>query len=408
MTTLIETASAAGTLAADDDLRQTGSPRGDMAARLPHCLQPFLTWMTAQPLSDETIVERSPRFYMAEALGRTMLGIVVTGVPLLASVKGAAFLMLIGLTFTSSGLGFFQVVIFHHCAHGTVFRKRERNRQVGRLISALLLFKYFDDYQREHMAHHSPRKLLTEEDEFANFIFGMCRLAPGTEKSVLWRHVLIGIFSPAFHLKFLQRRVKSSLLSVNRIHNLIGIGAWLSGIGIAIATGQVVLFLVAWVLPVTVLLQIATVFRILCEHRFPDHDLIAVRDKTFMCHATAGVFAGSAVPQRSAATPAGLIDWIGWWAEMLTLHLFTRLFVLVGDAPCHDYHHRHPASRKWTNYIHARQHDRERGCPGFPVDYQESWGLFVAIDENLDSLAATPPNFMGATDLPLEHGLPAA
>ena len=72
---------------------------------------------------------------------------------------------------------------------------------------------------------------------------------------------------------------------------------------------------------------------------------------------------------------------------MLTVHLFARVFVLVGDAPCHDFHHRRPASRRWTDYIHARQKDADNGCPTYPLGYIETWGLFEAIDENLASLS---------------------
>jgi hypothetical protein len=90
---------------------------------------------------------------------------------------------------------------------------------------------------------------------------------------------------------------------------------------------------------------------------------------------------------------------------MLTVHLFVRLFVLVGDAPCHDFHHRKPASRKWTSYIHARQGDLEAGSPGYPAGYFESWGLIAAVDRCLESLAATAPATIGrahgtATDRP--------
>ena len=75
---------------------------------------------------------------------------------------------------------------------------------------------------------------------------------------------------------------------------------------------------------------------------------------------------------------------------MLTVQLFVRVFVLVGDAPCHDFHHRRPATKAWTSYIHARQKDVDAGCPGYPLNYGESWGLFRAIDENLATLSRTP------------------
>ncbi len=146
----------------------------------------------------------------------------------------------------------------------------------------------------------------------------------------------------------------------------------------------------AWVLPVVVLLQAATIFRILCEHRFPEQVLIQARGRDFPCHATSGVFPGLAPPYACGFSRAGCWAWLGWWANMLTVQLLVRVLVLVGDAPCHDYHHRRPASRRWTSYIHARQADLDSGSPGFRVGYNTTWGLFHAVDESLASLARTP------------------
>lgn len=367
-------------------------PRARMAARLPGFIQPFLTWLTAKPAPGATAPGRSTRSFILGAFAWILGGCALSVVPLvLASPPLLAWLLLpIGLLATCCGLGLFQVVVFHHCSHGTVFSTRARNRRAGRLISALLLFKRFDDYQREHMLHHSPNKLLTEEDEFADFVLGMCGLEPGLPKRTLWRRVLVNTASPVFHLRFLQRRLRASMFTGDRSHDLVSRTAWISAFALAAATGTLPEFLVAWVLPVTVLLQIATVFRILCEHRFPEAQMIQVRDRSFVCHATAGVFPGSAPPELRATTVTGACQWLAWWAEMLTVHLFARVFVLVGDAPCHDFHHRRPATRRWTDYIYARQQDLEAGSPGFPAGYFENWGLFQAIDHNLGTLAATP------------------
>ncbi|SDB74831.1 Fatty acid desaturase [Belnapia rosea] len=367
-------------------------PRTAMAERLPAPLQPFLTWLTARPAPGEASIDRPGTAFVIRALLWTFGGCGLSLVPLLlgdASVL-AWLLMPLGWLATSCGLGLFQVVVFHHCAHGTVFREREANRRVGRLVSALLLFKRFEDYQHEHMLHHSPKKLLTEEDEFANFVLGLCELEAGRPKRQLWRQVAFSLVSPAFHGRFLQRRIRASLFTGDRAHDWTGRLAWGGAILGALAIGQGVAFFLAWVLPVTVLLQAATVLRILCEHRFPEPAVMAVRDRAFVCHATAGVFPGSMPPAEPATSPAGLLRWAGWWLEMLALHLPVRLFVLVGDAPCHDFHHRRPATRRWTDYIHARQNDLEAGSPGFPSGYVENWGLFAAIDENLASLAAQP------------------
>jgi fatty acid desaturase len=379
---------------ADDmpvSLRQV-SPREAMAARLPKALQPFLTWLTARPAPGEEIAERPGTHFVWGALAWIAAGVALTLLPfLLAETPAIAWALVpLGLLFTCCGLGIFQVVVFHHCSHGTVFRTREANRLAGRLVSSFLLFKRFDDYQREHMIHHSHNKLLTEEDEFTDFVFGLCGLEPGVPKEELWRRVLVACVSPAFHWRFLTRRIQKSLFTGDAGHDWPGRVFWASAIALTLATDTFGLFLLAWVLPVTVLLQIATIGRIIVEHSFPEAEVIRARGRDLVREASVGVFPGAMPPLPHA----GALAWAGWWAEMLTWQLFVRLFVMVGDAPCHDYHHRKPATRKWTSYIQARQHDVEAGT-GQTDSYHECWGLIRAVDRNLASLAATEPETLG-------------
>ena len=306
----------------------------------------------------------------------------------------AAALLLVALTATCSGLGLFQVVVFHHCSHWTVFSTRERNRKVGWLISSILLFKHFDLYQREHMVHHNANKLFTDEDEFTDFIVGICALAPASSREALWRRLILDLVSPVFHGRFLYKRVRGALFSHDAVHNWVGRAVWGGLIGTALLAHAVGTLLVAVVLPVTVLLQVATVFRILCEHRFPPAAVIAKRGRQLVCEATAGVFPGRRPPERRASTVRGLASWLLWWADMLTVQLFVRTFVLVGDAPCHDFHHRRPANKRWTDYAHARQEDLEAGCPGYPVNYVDTWGLFRALDQNFTAMARVPADLL--------------
>jgi len=365
-------------------------PRADMHRRLPRVLQPFLTWLTAKPAPGEIVRERKPLRFVTGALVLCAAGILLSALALHLSWPLAVPLLPLGLLLTASGLGLFQVVVFHHCSHGTVFRSRRRNRDVGRLISALLLFKHFDAYQREHMLHHSANKLFTDEDEFTDFVIGICDLAPGLDKRSLWRKVIGNCLSPAFHARFFVKRLRGSLASPDRAHNLVGSGVYVALFTAAFATGHMLELMIAWLLPLSVLLQIATIFRILCEHRLPAVEVIERRGKAFVCLATAGVFPGKALPARRASSVAGFVAWTAWWLNMLTVQLFVRLFVLVGDAPCHDFHHRRPATKRWTSYIQARQADADAGSPGFPANYIETWGLFRAVDENLAAMALAP------------------
>jgi fatty acid desaturase len=374
--------------------RRAPSPREAMAERLPAALQPFLTWLTAKPAPGEVPVERPGTTFVWAALGWIAAGIALTLLPFLAEAPPTPLWAAVplGLLFTCCGLGLFQVVVFHHCSHGTVFRTRDANRRAGRLVSALLLFKRFEDYQREHMIHHSANKLLTEEDEFTDFVLGLCALEPGLPKEELWRRVLVACISPAFHWRFLQRRIQKSLFTGDAGHDWTGRIFWGGAIALALATDTFGLFLVAWVLPVTVLLQIATIGRIIVEHSFPPAEVIRARGRELVREASVGVFPGTAPPDAPGLR--GVVAWAGWWTEMLTWQLFVRLFIMVGDAPCHDYHHRKPATRKWTAYIQARQQDVETGT-GSTDAYHECWGLVRAVDRNLASLAATAPETLG-------------
>lgn len=360
--------------------RTDACPRRLMEERLPRSVQPFLSWLTAKPASWESPRRLSAPHHIALGFGLTGIGALL-GLAL-ASAGGPWFLLLpLALVLTTSGLGRLQAVVLHHAAHGTVLASRAANRLLGRFISAFLLIKRFDDYQREHMLHHSASKLLTDEDEFAQFMFGMMRLEPGLPLASLRRRVALTLASPVFHLRWFALRLRACLLCGDGRHAALAGAIWIPQLALAAASGHLAAWLLAWVLPVTVLYQLATAGRVLCEHRFPDEALIRARGKEFVCLATTGVFAGR------APTASGTRSWILWWGEMLSVHLLSRLLVLVGDAPCHDYHHRRPASRKWADYMHARHQDAEEGCPGYPINYVDSWGLLGTIDRNLATLS---------------------
>ncbi|MEJ8814913.1 fatty acid desaturase [Variovorax ureilyticus] len=365
-------------------------PRALMALRLPRAMQPVLTWLTGRPAPGERVRVRAPWTFLLEALAWTVLGQLVGAVGFATHGLISAALIALSLVLTTAGVSLFQIAVFHRCAHAQLFADRRHNRDVGRLVSALLLFKHFDRYQQEHMSHHSVRTLLTEGDEFNDFVLGFCRLEPGMPKRQLWRCVLTSLASPRFHTRFLVHRARMSWMSGDRLHDTVGITSWALGAAGCAAAGWLIPFFVLWVLPLTLLLQLVTVGRILIEHRFPDPSHSGDRDKLFQCRVTLGVFPGSEPPPHDAATLRGLVSWVTWWADMLTVQLLVRVVVLVADTPCHDFHHRRPSSPRWTEYAHARQDDLDAGCPGYPINYGETWGLIRAIDENLAALSSLP------------------
>lgn len=370
-------------------------PRTELADRLPAVVQPLISWITAAPAPGETFQRRSTLAPLQDACLRMAAGVACTLAGLaLDGVLPILLFVAIGGVLTVSGLGLVQVVVFHYCAHNGVFASPARNQAVGRLISILFVFKYFDDYKREHTQHHRAQKLITEEDEFASFVVKVCGMRPGMSRHRLWLKLAALLASPVFHLKFLRLRVVGNLNADNPAHVCRFVVVWLAIAGVVAASGWGFEFAVAWALPLTIWLQIATVFRILCEHRFPNAELLAVRGKALIANATTGVFAGRPAPVRRATAAANVAAWALWWADLLTLKLISRLVVLVGDAPAHDFHHRRPGTKHWPDALHERDADKRAGCPGYPANYIDVWGLMAAVDGNLRSIAAADPSLL--------------
>lgn len=367
-------------------------PRAELAERLPGWIQPLVSTITAAPAPDETFRRRSTTAPVRDAIWRMALGVAIAvaglGFDHWAIVMAA---LAAGGVFTVSGLGVIQVVVFHYCAHNGVFQTKERNEAVGRLISILFLFKYFDDYRREHIQHHRAKKLITEEDEFASFVVKVCGLWPGMSRRELWTRLALILVSPRFHLNFLQLRVMGNLQSGDRTHVRRFLAFWTAFLAVTTLSGLWLEVAVAWLLPLTIWLQIATVFRILCEHRFPDAKLLTVRGKELIANATTGVFSGRPAPGRRENAVVNVGVWAFWWLDLLTLKTLARLIVLVGDAPAHDFHHRRPGAKHWPDALYERDADKRQGCPGYPANYIDVWGLMAAIDGNLKALAAADP-----------------
>ena len=378
--------------------------REELAARLPAFAQPFLTWLTAKPANGERVPDRSAHYHLRTAVASAAVGAAFS-VGSLDLGGWVLALLPIGLLLTASGMGKLQAVIYHHCAHRTVFGTKRRNAFAGELLSVVLLLQRNAAYRQGHLKHHAARTLLDADGEFVSFLKDRLGLRIGAPKGLLWLTVALSFLSPLFHLRFLTGRVTGCFLSGSAAWNRAAFVYW-SALLVAVAVSGVwIEFAIAWMLPLVPLLQIGTALRVLCEHRIPDPDILARRDRAFTCHATSGVIAGEPAPRPRATRIGTAGAWLGWWGRILTVHLFSRVFVLVGDAPAHDYHHRHPGSNRWRNYIAARQEDAARGCPRYPVNYIETWGLFAAIDRTLGSLSRWRNMDAGAAGMSLSQVL---
>ncbi|WP_185058266.1 fatty acid desaturase [Pseudomonas frederiksbergensis] len=366
--------------------------RNSMRA-LPGFMQPFLSWLTAKPLPEDINQVRplKPVHHILVSAGLIALGVVVAGV---GDLQGSLALWLSGFVVATGGIKQMQVMICHNCAHDMVFEQRELNLRVGRLISGVLMLKPFDIYKKEHALHHSSKTLLTDDDDTLSYLQGVVGLKPSDSTAVMWVKLVTTALSPLVMLRSAWGRLKATVTAPNRPVSAFTLIFWATTALLAAAVGHFELFVMAWVIPVFAGYHISTTFRLAAEHTWPSIDVLERRGIDFICESTTGVFIGEAL--RIPEGAGGVRRWahIGLWLiKMLGFHLFIRLFVMVGDTPCHDFHHRRPRSKDWPNYVTARERDRIDGSQPFPSNYTDHWGYINAVTTNFRNFQQALPYY---------------
>ena len=368
-------------------IRTGGSPTRDaIAASTPLIMQPFLTWLTACPVDGETHRERAGSYFVWVACTQLICGIMLTLMAFHFSIPVGLAVYTLGVILITAALGLFQVSVFHYCSHRTAFQSNSMNINVGRIISALCLLPDFYHYQSRHMRHHSHKVLLTDEDEFIEFIVNMCDLKPGVSKNKLWIRVLLAIISPYFHIRFAFTRFSLATGNLKTKRGCAVAIVWLCTLMAVYLTGFFEYFTACILFPLVVTFQITIVLRTLCEHHIPEEPEVCGRSRTFSDQATRPVFAGVVPPSRALQGTRKTLAWIIWWFHMITIQLLFRVVVLVGDAARHDLHHARPSNRDWPNYMRDRYPSRQD--KSHPIS-EETWGIFATIDACLTSISVS-------------------
>jgi hypothetical protein len=367
-------------------------------AKLPGFMQGLLTWITGKPLKGDLLPTKTPTYHLAMVLATLIGGILLSIFAML--FQGLWLLLLLpGWIFTVSGARQLQVVIVHHCAHGNFTRNRSLDRRLGQIISAILLFREFDGYQQDHIKHHADPSAV--EDETVKFLRLLLGIQEGMSVQKQWRRLWFSLVSPIFHFQFLVARLVSSLGSTSITHRVLTWSFLIIVLTVVTLSGSWRMFLIVWVFPLTVLYQISTTLRLCSEHlRLPALRSNIRRDKQSYSQATVGIFLGDPVPDYTMPFWGQLQHWCGWWLRLMLIHIPTRVFVLVGDCPHHDYHHRHP-NGNWANATVARQQNIDAGCPGWNEPYREVVGFWASVELAFQSISQQEPVVITPTDEPI-------
>lgn len=361
----------------------TVTPRESMRC-LPTWMQPLLTALTGQPLADEPARERSPSFVLWTALATLSLGL---GLNLWSWTSGDLWLGLLplGWLLTVSGMRKLQLSVLHPCSHGLFSRSAWVNTWLGEAISLVLVIESFFVYRTAHGRIHHTDRLMTPGEPTHDFLRHILGLAPTMSVSHMWRRLSAQLASPVFYVRLCRRRLAAQFSSEAPLIHWALAALWLGGqVWLVTMTHSWATFLVVWLFPLTVLYEISRTLRLCVEHLWPRRNTKSA-SRSENLSLTQAVFLGEATPSPTLTGWEKVAAWSLWWARMAFVHLLARVFVLVGDTPNHDYHHRHPASRKWSYAAFARRDNALQPRPSKPP-YVEQWGLGNAIESMFVSL----------------------
>jgi hypothetical protein len=370
------------------------NPRSTMYRSLPGFMQSTLTALTGQPYEGEETHHRTPWHHLGSAAFAHSAG--TAGTALCIAHGGLAWALVPATTLVAlHGARKLRNVIMHQCAHDNFIRNRSFDRLLGKAISVALLTEEFDYYKRSHIEDHHSSRHQTIFDPTVVFLFRDLGVRPGMAPCEMWRRLFISTVSPFYHFRFLAARLRSHFNGTSLRHKICLIAhlCLVSGTVTALDAGRT--FLLSWLLPVTLLYQVSTAFRLASRHIFISN-LPKKRDKSTLGAFTLGIFIGTPCPKPGKSILRNAGEWSWWWTRMVAFHAPCRLGVLVGDGPAHDFHHRFPRYPDWANYTYARADDQRNLSEGWPP-YREVWGLQWAIDATFRSLSAADPS-----DYPIE------
>ncbi|HEY6251729.1 MAG TPA: fatty acid desaturase [Candidatus Angelobacter sp.] len=381
---------------AEPDVRKSMDRRGlRWAAR-------SLTRMTGKALPGQLpLYVSSPLTQLAWALMLFIGGILVSATLVTGQLPLGIYwrlsLLMISWLFTVSGARYLVIVIHHQCLHHQFSGSRFWDQVVGELVSLLTLTQDFSSYQADHIGDHHSKKLATLRDPDLRLLFEL-GFQPGTNVRTLWHHLCLTLIASRFHLKLIRFRLRSNFLTARPHRRIMAVGSWAALLSFAWFHHLLLAIILAYLFPTIFLYNISALLQYLSEHQWARIKLPGETDKLHLARLTKGRFVGEPAPPADLPIPQAIVAWIRWILRMLLIHLPARIFVLVGDLPAHDWHHRAPRIQSWPDALYGRQHDIDRGCPGWPEPPTEIWGLGNAIHQLFTFWASLPKMQQGSED----------
>jgi hypothetical protein len=358
----------------------------------PRWTQHFWTWFTGKALpGQQPLIRHTWYSYLGTTLAAFFGGLAIS--ILAVALRPSYWLawLLLGWVASLAGARMMILIITHQCIHRQFSGRPGLDTFWGEAVTVLNAYQDAHAFKVEHFdAHHREGVFATFDDPPVQVILGL-GFKPGMSRRQLWLRACSVFLSPTFYLRGFANRLHSNLTSGSwrRAGFAAWAGWWLS-LPFWMPHGGQVLVL-AFVVPIVLLNQLSALLDKLGEHAWLTPPHAAHGAHYYHVSASWARFCGSPVPAADLSGMRRLNAWARWVSAMLLYHLPSRLLVVVGDLPNHDFHHRCPRHPTWTTAAYARQRDIDNASPGSP-DYVEVWGMGRAIDKMFRALSQASPS----------------
>lgn len=357
---------------------------------MPRWAQPFLTWLTGKPLSNQKpLLVLGSCFHFLCPMFMVLLGIAcVVWINDVGTITTRILLIPLLWVIIVSGARKLALTVRHQCVHHQFTGIKTLDIFLAELATSVLCSQDAISYKTDHARlHHRLNLLGTLEDPHVKTLhkYGFI---PGLSKAVLWRHLLLTLVSPVFHYRYTLDRIKYNFIKPHWWRIALSILFWVCFLTLlALSQHPIMNFILAYAIPIVIFYNISAILEILSEHPLTIWmSEVEVSDKSAYSYKAWAIMCGSKIPEKGLRGFTQYASWTVWFVRMLG-HLLVRCTVLCGDLSAHDLHHRKPGQYDWRISIYERQRDidLDNGEP----EYRDIWGFITAIDAVLASYGAT-------------------
>lgn len=348
--------------------------------------QGIWTWLTGKELEGRQPLWHSHSLEMVcWSLAWVLVGCLMTSLAWFGdmSLPLRLGLYLTGVLFAASGARYVVATIIHHGVHGHLFKSQRANKILCEILSTIFIVQPYESYRQFHVYEHHGSAFSTFEDRDLAAIYQL-GFKPGKTVRQLYLNLLLTLFSPVFHLKFLLGRMKSNLIDLPLWRQAMSLCWWGVLVCLAVKLGAA-FFLLNVLIPFVVVYQMASLLHLLTEHTWCLRQQgESVRDSHIKnC---LGRFCGSACPPELSLRCSA--EWVRWALIHLFFHLPCRMLIVQGSLVCHDWHHRFGSVRQWYDYARLREKHRLKLEAEGKNDYIDIWGIQHALRYVFNQLSA--------------------